>query len=137
MTEPSRSRSNSANTGNAQVDVQNCDSCRSHAWNAGRLTESRRLNFRQLFADLSREARNRSKSEIARDPPPFRMLEALDLPFLLCDVAGVLRFSLYGRQQPADWLFTERLLHPGPDLLDFDLRALEPLTVAMAPQRRK
>ena len=105
MIEPSRSRSSLANTGDAQVDVQNCDCCRGHAWNTGRLAKSCRLDFRQLFADLSREAWNRSKSEIARDPPAFRVFEALDLPLLLRYIAGVFRLRFDGREQPADGLF--------------------------------
>ena len=106
MTDPSRSRSNSANTGNAQVDVQNCDSCRGHAWNTSGLTEGRWLNFSQLFAHLSREARNRSKGKIDRYHSAFRVLEVLDLSLLLCNVAGVFRLSFDGCQQSADWLFT-------------------------------
>ncbi len=105
-------RSNSANTGNTQVHIENCYSCGRHTGNASPPARASQavpvpacLGPRATGREF-RQNRNRQGSDAAPN------LSTVRSGVLLADVAAVLRLCLDGGRNPMQRLFSQRLLDP-------------------------
>ena len=61
----------------------------------------------QLLLDFGRQTRDLRKFEFVRNPATLGIAKPVDLPLLLCDVAGIFGFGLDGVKNAVDGLFAQ------------------------------
>ena len=71
---------------------------------------------RSSFSRISRDKPGMPpKPKVARDRSPLGILQPLDLPFLLRDIAVVFDLGLHGGEQTAHRFLAQSLPHPAAD----------------------
>src|SRR5271165_5181314 len=110
------SRKTSANTGDTQIDVKNCDRRGRDAGNPRRLTQSRGTNEPQFILNFMRKARYAGKPKINRNHAALRILHALNLFRLLANITAVLDFSFHRCQHAVYGSLAQNLAHPRENL---------------------